>query len=235
MYAIGMAYSTSVLQLCQAGWWHITAEKQMHGKSHCACHMPLILQQFFTFGFTISVCISATCKVYKKLWSLSSQNGAILLNPHNWEQNYATWLHKANVWIECAPVYINFFLNYIKIFLPFLCRLCVVYISALCMHRLTSTTGLLKSCYHLLKIPAGIEYFRPPKACFHHRHWMHFFAIVSVVHLSITLADQPPALWSVLSSSENQLVSFTCKLEAKFMWVQLSGLEIIWSRNLKNT
>lgn len=29
-----MAYSMSVVQLCQAGWWHVTAEKQMNGKSH---------------------------------------------------------------------------------------------------------------------------------------------------------------------------------------------------------
>lgn len=27
-------YSRSLLQLCQADWWHFTAEKQMRGKSH---------------------------------------------------------------------------------------------------------------------------------------------------------------------------------------------------------
>ena len=171
----------------------------------------------------------------KRSSGLPSVDGAILLNPHNWEQNYTMWLHKARVWIECAPVYINFFLNYRKIFLPFLCRLCVVYIFVLCMRRLTGTTGPLKSWYRLPKPSPGIEYFKPPKSCFHHRRCMHFFAAVSVIHLSITLADQPPALWSVLSSSGNQLVSFTCTLEARFMWVHLSGLEIIWSRRLKNT
>lgn len=129
----------------------------------------------------------------------------------------------------------GFFLNRTKSFLPVLYRLCVVYISALCMHRLTSSTGLLKSWYRLPKTSAGLEYFRPPKACFHHRHCMHVFATVSAVHLSVTLADHPPALWSVRSSSKNQSVAFNCKLEAKFMWVQLPDFEIIWSWSLKNT
>lgn len=156
-------------------------------------------------------------------------DGDILLNPHSWEQNYMTWLYKANVWIEYAPVYIIFFLS-------FLCRLCVMHVSALCMHRLSNTTGPLKSWYHLPKTSAGTELFRPPKACFPHDRCMHFFATVPVIHhLSLNLANQPPALWSVLSSLENQLVSFTCKLEARFMWAQLSGLEIIWSQSLKNS
>lgn len=135
-------------------------------------------------------------------------------------------------WIEFAPVYIFCSLNCIKIFLNFLCKVCVVYISVLYMHRLSITTGHLKSWDYLPKTSAGIEYVRPPKACFRHRHCTHFFAVVSVIHQSITLAKQPLALWS---SFENHLVSFTCKFEDRFMWVQLSGLETIWSQSRKHT
>ena len=128
-----------------------------------------------------------------------------------------------------------FFLNDVKIFSPFLCKLCVVYISALCVHGWSSIIGPLKSWYCLPQTSVGIEYFRTPKASLHYRHCMHCFAIVSTIHLSIILAKQPPTLWPALSSPENQLVSFICKHEARFMWVRLSGLEIGWSQSLKNT
>lgn len=50
------------------------------------------------------MCISDTCQVS----ALPVSDGAGLLNPQNWEQNKAMWLHKANVWIEYAPVCIDF-------------------------------------------------------------------------------------------------------------------------------
>lgn len=100
-----------------------------------ACRMPLIFQQFFTFGFTISVSISATCKVYKQLWSPWSR-----VVPFCWtfitenritSRGFTKKTGELNV-----PLYMSiFFLNYIKIWLPFWCRLCVEYMCCVCINE----------------------------------------------------------------------------------------------------
>lgn len=82
------------------------------------------------------------------------------------------------------PLYalIFFFLNYMKLVLPFSQMRCAVYTSALCVQRSDQSTKVL------------MLFTQNTQGCFHCRHYMGFFAILSVINLGITLGDQSPAL-----------------------------------------